>query len=53
MSRTLRFVGHVESMGEVRVTYRVLVGKSEERTSLGRPRCKWENNIKTGLRDVG
>ena len=33
--------------------YRVLVGKPEARRPLGRPRRKWEDNIKVGLRDMG
>jgi hypothetical protein len=37
-------------MGERRGLYRVLVGKPEEKGPLGRPRCRWEDNIKW---DVG
>ena len=33
--------------------YRVLVGKPERKKPLGRPRCKWEDNIKMDLREVG
>jgi hypothetical protein len=40
-------------MGEGRGVYRVLVGKSEGKISLGRPRCKWEVNIKMELQEVG
>jgi hypothetical protein len=40
-------------MGEERVVYRVLVGKPEGKRPLGRPRRKWEDNIKTDLQDVG
>jgi hypothetical protein len=40
-------------MGERRGAYRVLVGKPEGRRPLGRPRRKWENNIKMDLREVG
>jgi hypothetical protein len=38
---------------ENRVVYRVLVGKSEERRPLERPRHRWEVNIKMDLREVG
>ena len=38
--------GHVACMGEGRGKYRVLVGKSEGKRPLGRPRHIWENNIK-------
>jgi len=40
-------------MGERRVAYRVLVGKPEGKRQLGRPRCRWENNIKMNLQEVG
>jgi hypothetical protein len=40
-------------MGERRGAYRVLVGKPEGRRPLGRPRRRWEDNIKTDLREVG
>ncbi|KAJ4438304.1 hypothetical protein ANN_14243 [Periplaneta americana] len=49
----LRWVGHVAHMGESRNAYRVLVGRSEEKSPLGRPRCRWEDNIKMDLREVG
>jgi hypothetical protein len=41
------------SIGENRGAYRVLVRKPEERIPIGRPMCRWENNIKMDLRDVG
>jgi hypothetical protein len=40
-------------MGERRGAYRVLVGKPEGRIPLGRPRHRWEDNIKMDLREVG
>jgi hypothetical protein len=40
-------------MGEGRCLYRVLVGKSEEKRPLGRPWCRWEDNIKMDLEEVG
>jgi len=42
----MRWAGHVACMGEKRGAYRVLVGKPEGNRSLGRPRHKWEDNIK-------
>jgi hypothetical protein len=39
--------------GEGRGMYRVLVGKPEEKRPLGRPRCRWEDNIKMDLQEVG
>jgi hypothetical protein len=52
-SRRLRWAGHVARMGERRGAYRALVGKREVRSPLGRPRRKWEDNIKMDLREVG
>ena len=40
-------------MGEERGVYRVLVGKPEGKRPLGRPRRKWEDNIKMDLQNVG
>jgi hypothetical protein len=40
-------------MGENRGVHRVLVGKSEGKRALRRPRCRWEDNIKIDLQGVG
>jgi len=40
-------------MGETRGVYRVLVGKPEGKRPLGRHKCRWEDNIKIVLQDVG
>ena len=40
-------------MGEGRGVHRVLVGKPEGNRPLGRPRCRWEDNIKMDLQEVG
>jgi hypothetical protein len=40
-------------MGEMRCVYRVLVGKPEGRRPLGRPKLRWEDNIKVDLLGVG
>ena len=45
--------GNVARMGERRGVYRVLVGKPEGKRPLGRPRRRWEDNIKMGLQEVG
>jgi hypothetical protein len=39
-------------MGEGRIVYRVLVGRSEGKRLLGRPRFRWEDNIKMDLRGI-
>ena len=49
----MRWAGHVARMGEGRGVYKVLVGKSEGKRPLGRPRRKWEDNIKMDLQEVG
>ncbi|KAJ4435742.1 hypothetical protein ANN_18359 [Periplaneta americana] len=52
-NRRLRWAGHVARMGESRNAYRVLVGRPEGKRPLGRPRRRWEDNIKMDLREVG
>ena len=54
-SRRMRWAGHVARMEEDKVVHRVLVGKPEGTLSLrlGRPRSRWEDNIKMDLEDVG
>jgi hypothetical protein len=52
-SRSMRCAGHVAGMGEGRSVYRVLVGRTEGKRPLGRPRRRWENNIKMDLREIG
>jgi hypothetical protein len=52
-SRRMRWAGHVARMGEDRGVHRVLVGKPEGKSPLGRPRRRWENNIKMDLQKVG
>jgi hypothetical protein len=51
--RRMRWAGHVASMGEVRGAYTILVGRPEGRRPLGRPRHRWEDNIKMDLREIG
>jgi hypothetical protein len=50
--RRIGWVGHVAHMGERRGVYRVLVGKPEGTTPLGRPRLRWEDSIKMDLQEV-
>ncbi|KAJ4448579.1 hypothetical protein ANN_10598 [Periplaneta americana] len=52
-SRRLRWAGHVARIGESRNAYRVLDGRPEGKRPLGRPRRRWEDNIKMDLREVG
>ena len=52
-SRRMRWAGHVARMGEERGVYRVLLGKPEGRTPLGRPRRRCVDNIRMDLQEVG
>jgi hypothetical protein len=52
-SRRMRWAGHVARRGEGRGVYRDLVGRSESKRPLGRPRRRWEDNIKMDLRGLG
>jgi len=45
--------GHVARMGNWRGAYRVLVGRPDRKRPFGRPRSKWEVNIKIVLQEVG
>jgi len=49
----MRWAGHVARMGEERGVYRVLVGNSEGKRPLGRPRRRWVDNIRMYLQEVG
>ena len=49
----IRWVGHVARMGEIRGAYRVLVRKPERKRPLGRPRRRWEDNVKMDLQELG
>jgi hypothetical protein len=51
--RRMRWTGHVACMGEDRGVHRVLVGKPEGKRPLGRSRCRWEDNIKIYVQEVG
>jgi hypothetical protein len=48
----MRGAGHVARMGEEGGVHRVLVGKPEGKRPLGRPRRRWEDNIKMDLQEV-
>jgi hypothetical protein len=52
-SRRMRWAGHVARMGEDRKVNRVLMGKTEGKRPLGRPRRRWEDGIRMDLREIG
>jgi hypothetical protein len=49
----MKWTGHVSGMGERSGVYRVFVEKPEGKRSLGRPRCRWEDNIRANFQEVG
>jgi hypothetical protein len=51
-SRRMRWAGHVACMREGRGVYRVLVGRPIGKRPLGRPRHRWEDNIKMDIREI-
>jgi hypothetical protein len=50
---SVRWAGHVARMWGKRSAYRILVGRPEGRRPLGRPRRRWEDNIRMDLQEVG
>jgi hypothetical protein len=48
-----RWAGHVACMGDRRGAYRILVGRQNGKIALGKPRCRWKDNIKMDLQEVG
>jgi hypothetical protein len=49
----MKWAGHVAHMGEMNNRYKIYVGKLEEKTSLLRSRCRWDNNIIEEFKDLG
>jgi hypothetical protein len=52
-SRIMRWAGHVIRMGEERRMFKVLMGKPKLTKPLGRPRRRWEDEMRTDLRQIG
>jgi hypothetical protein len=52
-SRRMRWAGHAARIGVGRGVYRVFVGRPGGKRPLGRPRHRWEDNIKMDLREIG
>ena len=53
LTNIMRWTGYVALMGEGRGMRKVLIGKPEGKKTLGRPRRRWEDNIKMILQEVG
>ena len=52
-SRRLKWAGHVAKMEEGRNAFKILTGKLTGKRPLGRPRRRWEDNIRVDLKEVG
>jgi hypothetical protein len=52
-SQRMRWAVHVAYVKEMRQEYKILVGKHEGKRPLGRPRYRWEDNIRMDLREIG
>ena len=52
-SRRLRWADHVARMEEVRSPFKMLTNKSMGNIPLGRPRHRWEDNIRIDLKEIG
>jgi hypothetical protein len=52
-SRRMSWAGHVAHMEDMRNAHRILVGKHDEKKTLGRPRHRWEDNIRIHTREIG
>ena len=51
--RRLRWAGHVARMEEGRSAFKIFTGKPTGKRSLGMPRCRWEDNIRMDLEEIG
>ena len=51
-SRRLRWAGHVARMEEGRSAFKILTGKPTVKRNVGRPRRRWEDNIRMDLKDI-
>ena len=52
-SRRLRWVGHVTRMEEGRSAFKILTSKPTGKRPLGRPRHRWEDNIRMDIEEIG
>jgi hypothetical protein len=52
-SKRMRWAGHVARIDEMRNAYKILVGMCERKRPLGIPRCRWKDNIKSDLSEIG
>jgi hypothetical protein len=53
ISRRMKWAGHVTRMGVERKMYKILVGKPEGKKPLGRPRHRWEGELRICFKEIG
>jgi hypothetical protein len=51
--RKMIWAGHVARMGEMRNSYKILVGRLDEKSPLGRPKSRWKDNITMDYKEIG
>ena len=51
--RRLRWAGHAARMEEDRITFKILTGTPTGRITLGRPSCRWKDNIRVDVKEIG
>jgi hypothetical protein len=52
-SRRFKWAGHVVTLEEGRRAFKILTDKYTGKRPFGRPRCKWEDNIRVNLEEIG
>jgi hypothetical protein len=52
-SRMMSWAGHVAHTGEMRNSYNILAGKPKRKRPVGRPKCRWEDNIRMDITETG
>jgi len=48
----MKWAGHVAHVTEMRIAYRILVGRPERKRPLRRPRRRWEDNIRMDHKEI-
>ena len=52
-SRRLRWAGHVARMEDCRIVFKIIAGKPKGNKPFGRPKHRWEDNIRMDLEEIG
>jgi hypothetical protein len=51
--RCMRWAGQVKRVGQMKNAYKILVWETKRKRPVRRPRCRWKDNIRTDLREIG